>query len=232
MRTAVRSLRPWDNPYLSIITAERLPSRPDAASVPGKAMYRRRIPTWEAHGPHRRRQGAAAQADPRRTWVFDGDAPIRLAGIHAVRPGLRDDRIPEHREGMALPQGADGQLHRRPRAGQGRLLRQPGRLEDQGKGERVLPGGAETDADPDPALRRPRLQGGRRRVRDARERSDGAVQVRQARRVPDPVRLEGHPVQLGRRDEVITASGCYSRRPWVRGPSCARGNPRRWGRGS
>src|SRR5438309_5330957 len=152
MRTAARRFRPRDNPYPSIITAERRPPRPDPAGVPGKAMYRRRIPTWEAHGPHRRRQGAAAQADPRRTWVPDGDAPFRLAGIRAVRPGLRDDRIPEHREGMALPQGADGQLHRRARAGQGRLLRQPRRLQDEGQGERVLPRRTEPDADPDPAV--------------------------------------------------------------------------------
>src|SRR3990170_2457461 len=214
-------------------TGDRLFSvRVGRAGAPGGGRGLSRRERCGPEAPHDRRgEGPPAQADPRRARVPDGDAPLGLAGVLQVRTGVRHGRVPGRREGVALPQGPDGQLHRPEGDREGRVLRQPPGLADEGRGGRVLPRGAEPAPDPDPAARRPRVQGDRRRGRVPRERAHGAVPVRGAGRVPDPRELAGHPVRLGRRHEVsprrahrnrVLFSPTISRCPFGRRPSAER----------
>src|SRR2546426_7911729 len=157
------------------------------------------------HGFDSRRRRPAAQTDSRRTGLPHGNAPHRLAAVRTVRAIVRDDRVPRDREGLALSQEADGSFRRGARDRESGLLRQSRPIPDERQGERVLSGRAEPHADQDSSVRRPRLQGGRTGTGVPRELPDGAVRLQGAGRVPDPLRFEGHPIRLGRPDEVRTS---------------------------
>src|SRR3989454_2687585 len=168
------------------------------------------------HGFDSGRRRPAAQADSRRTGLPHGNAPHRLAAVRTVRAFVRDDRVPRDREGLALSQEADVSFRRGARNRESGLLRQSRPIADERQGERVLSGRAEPHADQDSSVRRPRFQGGRTGTGVPRELPDGAVQLQRAGRVPHPLRFEGHPIRLGRPDEVRTSwHASSSRAAWV-----------------